>query len=205
MLLPPDGDQPAYARLKDRVRTALDLDQEQASIEFKRGEPWESLWIDLTQSVMAMSNLRDGGIIIVGVSQDGSHSVADDLHTYDTDVMRDAFDKYASPHVDLMIVRLTHKRATFLVIDVNEFAEEPVICKNNHNKELIRGAVYVRPLTGRPRTTRVMSAEEMRPLLDLAVEKKMRRFNNTLASVGYVPQPGSATLYAKQLGSLNDA
>jgi hypothetical protein len=206
MAQPPDGDLPAYARLKNRATTALDLNEEQPGIEFKRSRPWDDLWIDLTRSSMGMSNLRDGGIIIVGRPEDRSTEgiTPSDLATYDPDEMRDRFDSYASPGVAVTIVQITHQGSRYLIIDVAEFVEVPVVCRKNCNRDLLNGAFYIRPLTGRPRTTIVTSAEEIRDILNRAVQKGMRRFHEAAEAAGYAPRLNSADAYRRELGELDD-
>ena len=67
----PTSDMPGYIQLHDRVYSALDRCQESQAIEFKASIPWESLKYQLVRTTLAIGNLRDGGIIIIGVSERG--------------------------------------------------------------------------------------------------------------------------------------
>jgi hypothetical protein len=203
----PDGDTQSYARLKNRAVTALDFNDEQPGIEFKRSQTWQNLWIALTKTSMAMSNLRDGGIIIVGRPDDNSPDgmTSNDLVTYDPDTIRDKIDEFASPGVGMTIVRITHNGNTFLVIEVTEFTEVPIVCRKTYNRDLEDGAFYILPLAGRPCTRRVRSADEMRDIFNRTVQKGLRRFHESAQAAGYVPAQSSVDSYRKELGGLADA
>jgi hypothetical protein len=122
---------------------------------------------------MAMANLRDGGVIIIGVSQrDGCDALAGiapgDLATFNPDVIVGQVNKFASPSIDLDIVTVQyHDDLLFLAIHAREFAIAPVVCKKNgpDGINLRVGDVFVRPV-GVPRTTRITSADDMTDLLE---------------------------------------
>ena len=63
---------------------------------------------------MAMCNLRDGGMIIIGASErDDTWDLAgikkSHLTTYDVDDIVDSINKYASPPVAIDIVRVVYR------------------------------------------------------------------------------------------------
>jgi len=69
---------------------------------------------------------------------------------------------------------------TYIVIQIYEFDEIPIVCKRNrcdgNDRPIFReGEVYIRPV-GKPESRIIQNAEEMRELLDLATEKKTRKF-----------------------------
>ena len=61
-----------------------------------------------------------------------------------------------------------------MVIQVEEFADVPVLCKRDYPDVLRAGACYVRPRR-KPETTDIPTYADMRDLLDLAIEKGVRR------------------------------
>ena len=75
-----------------------------------------------------------------------------------------------------------------IVIKVNEFADIPILCKKDFPNVLRKGACYVRPRR-KPETTEIPSQVDMRDLLDLATEKKLRKFTylSKLAEMQSVP------------------
>jgi len=156
-----------------------------------------------------MGNLRDGGIIIVGVSEDDDRWTLTgisnlDLIGYDPDEMMDQINAYVSPYVDVDIVSVEHEKNIFLAIRAREFAELPLVCKKNgpNNSDLVEGAVYVRPAAGRPRTTRITKAEEMRDLLELAAEKRARQMLETGRRIGQVDMQTTRDLFDKEIKDL---
>jgi predicted HTH transcriptional regulator len=62
---------PGHKQLHERVVTALNLCQESRNVDFKEPASWSNLQVHIARTSMAMANLRDGGIIIVGVSERG--------------------------------------------------------------------------------------------------------------------------------------
>lgn len=176
----PKTDLPGYEALRNRIDAAFRFLKESRSIDFKQSVKWEDYKIKFTETIMAMSNLRDGGIIIIGISEENDDwklkGITDqDLTTYDPDYMIDFVNKYASPVVNFDVVRHDVDKLQFLIISIREFESEPVVCKRDYKKDLRRGTIYIRPI-GKPETRAIQNAEELRELLDIAVEKKMRRF-----------------------------
>jgi predicted HTH transcriptional regulator len=204
----PDGNGPAYEGLRERVSTALLLDSESPSVEFKSGIAWDSLKIDIIKTVLAMSNLRDGGLIIVGHTQAATmtEGMAEGvLATYDPDIMLDQCDEYASPRAVISMARMNIGGNNYIAIEVSEFDEDPVICKKGYHPDLKRGGVYIRPLTGRPRSSIVSDAQEMRAVLELAIDKGISNFETRAVRRGYVSTPRDSEAYRAEQTDLDDA
>ena len=78
-------------------------------IEFKSAIVWDVK--KFVKSMMAMSNLRDGGYIIVGVKDDGvrivREGITDELaKTYKIDEMKDKLRKFTDPSIDFSIMNI---------------------------------------------------------------------------------------------------
>jgi len=193
----PDSNLPGHARLHERVRAALERCQESAAIDFKESGSWDQLRYHIVKNVLAMGNLRDGGVVVIGASERNGNwdlSGISDLHfgTYDADTMLGLIGSFVSPHAETDIVRVVHTDGhPFLCIQTNEFDEMPLVCKRNgpDGEGLLEGAVYVRP-PGVPRATRVMNADQMRDLLRLAAEKQARRMLEDARRIGLLPDLG---------------
>ena len=159
----PTSDMPGHRQLHERVVNALDRCQESQGIDFKESAPWESLKWRIIHTALAMGNLRDAGIIVIGASERGTAwelagIKPEHLITYNVDNIIDFINKYASPNIDLDIVIIKHGNgADFLAIQVREFNDTPIVCKKNgpSGKGIFEGGVYVRP-PGIAKTTRVM-------------------------------------------------
>ena len=206
----PSSKLPGLTLLHDRALMALDRCQESQSVDFKRSCHWESIKLTVIESVLGMGNLRDGGVIVFGVAERGdswglSGISKEHLDTFDTDLVADQVNSYVSPHVNVTLAVLEKDAKDFLVIEVQEFADTPLVCKKNgpsdSNTKLVEGAVYVRP-PGMARTTRVMKAEQMHDLLELAAEKRARRIIEVGRRVGLSPKETDRQNFDEELGGI---
>ena len=157
-----------------------------------------------------MGNLRDGGLIVIGVSQrDDAWALAGisqaDLATYDVDVLTDQINAYVSPFADLDIVIVTHDGKHYLVVSCREFRDTPLVCKKNgpNGSSIVEGRIYVRP-PGLARTTAVTNASQVHDLLELAAEKRARLFLEAARRLGVLPAQQNEAIdqYARELGGL---
>lgn len=190
----PSSDMPGHRALHDRVTAALDTCVESQGAEFKESAPWDALDAKVIRTAIAMGNLRDGGVIVIGASQRGSTwdllgITPEHLATYDVDAVIEAINRYASPPMAVNLVTVKyHNGSTFLSIEIPEFRETPFVCKKdgapNSNPKLRRGALYVRP-PGLAQTTEIRSADDLHDLLQLAAEKRARSFIEMAHRAGF--------------------
>ena len=203
----PTSDMPGHKRLHDRVTVALDTCQEYQDVDFKESQPWAELQWRIIKTSLAMANLRDGGIIVIGANERGqtwqlSGITEDDLATFDVDAVVDKINAFASPHIALDVVLVSYRdTGQFLGIQVHEFSDRPVVCRKNGHCGLVEGAVYVRP-PGKAQTTRVMNASQMEDLLELAAEKRARRILEVAGRVGLVPSEPADQSFDQELEGL---
>jgi predicted HTH transcriptional regulator len=168
---------PGHKLLHEKVVAALDRCTESQDVEFKESCPFSDIKHKIATTCMAMANQRDGGVIIIGVSERAqSYALLGispaDLATYNEDVMNAFINRYASPSMRVHLVEVEHGGHSFLAISVPEFERSPIICKSEHPQSaLYRGTIYVRPL-GNPRTERPMDASELAHVIELAAEKR---------------------------------
>lgn len=206
----PTSDMPGHAKLHERVYNALDRCQESKGIDFKASTSWNDLKWKLIRTIIAMGNLRDGGIIVIGASEQGDSweltgITSEHLTTYDVDDIIDIVNKYASPPVKIEVILVKYRNGKdFLAIQVHEFDDTPYVCKKNgpdNEKLLCQGEFYVRP-DGKPRTIKVMSAEDMHDLLELAAEKHARRILEVAHRIGLKPSETASQRFDEELGGL---
>jgi hypothetical protein len=133
---------------------------------------------ELVKDILAMMNTADGGQIVIGV-KDKTHErigVSDaDAASFDTTKVNDFLHKYTDPVACCQVQKLVVDGKKFVVIDVPEFGEGPIICKADANAAankviLKRGGVYIR--TDKATSQLVSSAEEMRELIGRALLKR---------------------------------
>lgn len=204
----PDSSLPGHKHLHERVVAALDLCHESRDVEFKGPETWKILQYHIIRTAMAMTNLRDGGIIVIGVREadenwDPTGVDPATLATYDEDSVNDLVNSHASPQLRIHLVRVTYREMQFLAIRVPEFERSPTVCRRDggDNSQLRCGGIYVRP-TGKPQTTLVRNADELHDLLELAAEKRASELIQAAYRIGMRPSASSDDAYSEELGDL---
>lgn len=135
--------------------------------------------------ILGMANRRDGGLVVIGVDSASLDPVGlsdPDLASWSNyDVLAVAVNGCASPSVSIEAEILKYRDRKLFIIHVHGFAEIPILCTRDysnpgkHVPTLRRGACYVRS-RHKPETAEIPSEEEMRELLELAIDKGVRRF-----------------------------
>jgi hypothetical protein len=179
-------------------------------VDFKESAEWKLLRWRIIKTLMAMGNVRDGGIIVVGASERGDEWDLAGIHeahlrTYDVDEIMDALAKYASPPIEAGVVLVEYRNdKSFLAFHVREFEHSPYICKANcpDGVGLFKeGDIFVRP-PGKAQTKKVTNAQDLADLLELAAERRARRMIETAHRIGFVPSPSAAARFDRELGEL---
>ncbi|MEW5912291.1 MAG: ATP-binding protein [Thermodesulfobacteriota bacterium] len=203
----PTSDMLGHKILKDRVFNALDSCQESQGVDFKESAPWDNLKWRLVKTALAMGNLRDGGLIVIGASERNEKweltgITPEHIATYDVDVIINFINSFSSPYLNIDIVLIKYRDGNeYLSLQVNEFNDTPIICKKNGGGGLVEGGIYIRP-PGMAQTTKVMNATQMHDLLELAAEKRARRILEVSRRVGLVAMETSSKLFDDELGGL---
>ena len=160
--------------------------KEERNIEYKGSIKWTdpNVKAKITKTILAMSNLKDGGTIVIGVEQNGeifSPIGLDNksLQTFKQDDVSAHVNEYADPFVEIKLSQIEYLEMNFVVIQINEFLELPVICKRVGLENLRRGAIYTRPRR-KIETVEIPGQVEMRELLENATEKFIKKFKRQL-------------------------
>ena len=178
----------------EELRNLITRGSEARNRELKRSMDWNSAETKrkLTKSILAMSNLRDGGFIIIGVSEHNRGEFSadgmtdEDKRSFSADDMDDYVHNFADPYVEFDLREISLDDKAFLVIRVSEFDESPVICGRDA-EGLRKGAIYTRSRR-KPETVEVPDHIEMREIVDLAVEKRLRKEVELIRSLGLLPE-----------------
>ncbi len=165
----------------------LTMGAESRALEFKSSYSWDSPQhqLRLIRTLMAMSNNRDGGAVVIGVTEneDGTYTPTgvedDDFTTFDPDIVADRTSKFSDAPLNLTTIKGGWGGMLFVVFEVGAADRAPTICKSadGGQKILQNGQVYVRPL-GKPETRAVTTHQEMRDLIDQAVDREIERFRS---------------------------
>jgi len=182
-----------------QLETHLAGAREADALEFKQAMAWDKAVF--VKDILALSNVVDGGLIIVGV-EDGTFERqglnSNQLSTYDIDIMRDQIAPYATPRAefDLQFVQ-DLSGLTFAVIEVRPFEELPVICAKS-GSDVKRGEMYFRSRAARPASERISRSEDMREIVETAISRRLAK----LQRIGLVPVGGPSIDYDSELGGL---
>ena len=150
-------------------------------MEFKRDGTFETYRFDVAKTLMAMANLRDGGMMIFGVSQDEERRFVFDgmsqsnVGSFVQEAVADHVNNYASPSVEVCVIPVIHESKTVVAAVVSPFSHTPIVCRRDTPPDatppLKNGALYVR-LSDPVKTSRIMHANMMQDLLHLAAGRR---------------------------------
>ena len=155
---------------------------EERNIEYKRGMNWDNPQhrSKIIKTMLGMANIEDGGFIVLGVKQEDDGSFAwegvseQNAELFDQDNMDDKVYNYADPPIEFTVRKIngdeykSDENKIFVVIQIREFSEIPVICKSDDGCELRCGAIYTRT-RGKRETSEIRSQYEMREIIDIAL------------------------------------
>jgi predicted HTH transcriptional regulator len=193
---------------EERFAQLLALGHETPGVEFKGPGSRKSkdMLALVARAILGMANRRDGGMVIIGIAEDNGTLTQDgisndDLKTWAHEEVAGALAGYSDPYVDLHTENFEYKGKVFVVIEVDEFEEIPVLCKKDFPGKLRAGACYVRR-RGRVETSEIPTQAEMRELLELASEKRLRSFLRQARGAGLAVQvaPSDSDLFDVELG-----
>jgi len=172
---------------------------ETQKIDFKESCPWNK--DSLAKDILAFSNVRGGGYIIIGIREiDGRierQGISDEnLETYDLETMLDQLSSFADPRIDIKLdpVEDVKNNKKYLIIIVKEFQDIPVICKRD-GRETKKGVIYYRNTDRRPESASVSNSADMRDIIDLAIVKLMKKYRE----IGFTVESSDDELFDKEL------
>lgn len=153
--------------------------REERNIEYKGDISWETNAVraTITKSVLAMSNIKDGGVIVIGVHENGEDYEPNGLSKANSESFRQDdvsayINEFADPYVEITLRHIKYNSKNFVLIQILEFSELPVICKKDGLKNLKRGGIYTRPRR-KIESTFIPGQVEMREIIDMAVSKSI--------------------------------
>jgi len=151
----------------------LALGHEKRGLEFKGpGKRTDRAFFALVvRAILGMANRQDGGVVVIGVADDGAALGPTGL----------ALEQLDTWTHDATGVRFQSKDCILLRVD--EFDEVPVLCKQDYPQTLRKGACYVRARR-KPETSEIPAQAEMRELIDLATSKRLRKTLGMLRDAG---------------------
>jgi predicted HTH transcriptional regulator len=162
----------------DELEQLLEATTETQTLEFKRACDWDVR--SFAKDILAMSNVRDGGHIVVGiadVSLSRQGITTTQKETYKQDEMRDHMSVYADPHVNFIVMFPKDRDGKeYVVIKVFQFDTQPVISRKDGPDNICAGRLYYRNRNRRPESAPVSNSTDMREIIDLAAVIMMKRY-----------------------------
>ncbi len=207
---------------QEQFEEFLALTHEISAVEFKgpgsrRDNP---LFGKVVRAVMGMANRRDGGFVIIGVTDhNGVLSTigltGEQLATWRHDDIADGLASHADPPISFDSAVYTSDKKRFVVLQIHEYSDMPIVCKQEYKDNsnpnippaqrpviLRKGACYIRR-RHKAETVEISSAEDMRSLLEMAIEKGLSKFITQAQRAGLSTsgssQPNHQELFEQQL------
>ncbi|MBT5421349.1 MAG: ATP-binding protein [Candidatus Cloacimonetes bacterium] len=170
--------------------------QEERNLEYKSDGCWsdQRFRSKLIKTILAMSNIQHGGILIIGVTENDEVFSAigigdENALSYRQDDVSTVVNEYADPFVDVNVTRIKIDDKKFIIIEVAEFDSIPTLCKRDDQYGLRRGAIYVRPRRMN-QSIEVPTQTDMREIIDLAVDKQLTKTWRRLNLINQNSQAG---------------
>lgn len=180
------------------LANALARGREASGVEFKGPGVLSDgrLVAQIVRAVLAMANREHGGIVIIGIEDEGAliNPVGlseSELAGWTYDHVADQIARYADPGISFELSITMYNGMSFVAIVVEEFFDIPIICKRDYPQVLRSGACYVRTRR-KPETSEIPTQTEMRELLDLAINKGVSSYLERARQVGLYVPPGPA-------------
>lgn len=177
---------------------------ETQNLDFKGAMAWDVK--SFAKDILAMSNLRDGGFIIIGIKeQDGTFVKeglsAEQAQSYKIDNMLDQMHTYTDPATEFFVTTITDIDAKlFIVIRVSTFRDVPIIARTQINNELKPNTIYYRNSNRRVESAPVYNANDLRDIIEDAAIKLIRK----RSLFGYKLESGIAEALAEERKSIED-
>jgi len=186
--------------------------REERNIEYKSSVSWNDAKTKakITKCILAMSNIRDGGYLIIGDEDKTFNPIGmtnEDFDSFNQDDLNSHIANFADPFVDITVYSQEHEGRKFIIIRINEFHEIPIICKKNGDENLKAASVYTRPRQ-KYESSVISSQTEMREIIDMAINKALRNFQEKATIAGFLEDSKTGALknskkeFDKQLGNL---
>jgi hypothetical protein len=182
----------------ERVRELIELGNENRNLDYKGAFSWNQATNDekceIAKDILAFSNTRDGGMILVGVN-DKSGTIEglteEQYASFDQTKFNDFVYKYTDPHHTSNVHRIVVADKRLVAIDVPEFSEIPVLCARDANSSLNpsklilrKSGLYIR--TEKATSQLIEDADVMRELLNRGL---LRRQDELLRAIKQIILP----------------
>ncbi len=164
------------------IKTLLEAKNETPNRDYKETLVWNrnnrDKCLDVVKDILAMANTQNGGKIIFGVRDSDLEFIGlsdESYQSFDVTSVNQLLHNYADPTFTCAVIKTQINGNRVALIDVPEFSEIPIICKDSANSSqnieiLKKGAVYIR--TKGCSSEPISKADEMRGILAIGLTRK---------------------------------
>lgn len=119
--------------------------KEERNLEYKCSMSWKdiSTKTKVLKSCLSMANIPYGGVLIFGVDEvengifEPNGMAKDDIKSFNQDDVADYINGFVDPYIGLKLDIKEDDGKWFIVIQINEFDDIPVVCKKSGEKGVI--------------------------------------------------------------------
>jgi hypothetical protein len=170
----------------DEIRFIFsDLTTERRNVEFKQSMNWNDnqTKFTITKSVLAFSNTRDGGYLVIGVEQNNSRfnaigMIERDFNSFNNfDDIQSFINGKAEPPVNFERREyITPDEKRFFIIKIHEFDRFPIVCtQGGGNHTINKGVIYVRTMV-MPQSAPIDNQTNLIEITNMIIDKHSREF-----------------------------
>jgi hypothetical protein len=185
----------------ERIRELISLGNENRNLDYKGAFSWDEASNDekcqITKDVLAFSNTRDGGVILIGVNDKSGvleGLTEEQFASFDQTKFNSFVHRYTDPNHSSNVHRIVVDGTRVVVIDVPEFADVPILSARDANSSvnpskliLRKAALYMR--TEKASSEVIEDADAMRELLNRGL---LRRQDDLLRAIKQIVLPNQA-------------
>lgn len=175
---------------------------ENPNLDFKADCRWEDK--EFAKDFLAMSNIRDGGRIVIGVKEDKGKFAPVGVSpanraTFKIDTMRDQLASFCDPSPEFRVDFPTDSAGReFVVITIAPFRDVPLLSRKGIPGLILANTIYYRNTNKRVESAPVSNSNDLRDMIELAARNLHRRRTD----LGYHLQSGLEQLFEANLAAL---
>ena len=181
---------------KNFIKQILQGNSENLNLEFKASFDFEkNEWARerLIRSILAISNTRNGGYVVIGVEENSDKTFSfngieeEHLTIFKSKLedLKSKIESFSSSPVNYGIgigkYEVEEEEKDIMLITIIEFILNPLICRKNgkhKNKILEEGAIYVRTLKDKPSSIKLTNPIDIQDFLERASDKQIINLHN---------------------------
>jgi len=175
---------------------------ESPNLDFKADIPWDDK--AFAKDFLAMSNILDGGTIVVGVQEVDEKFVpvgvsGANRNSYKKDVMRDQLARFCDPSPEFQVDYPTDSAGRhFVVIRIAPFRDLPLISRISITGVIVAHTLYYRNTDKRVQSAPVSNSNDLRDI----IERAARNLHRRLSDLGYRLDRGMEQVFEANLAAL---